>query len=63
MRQVKQKVFIPEQSVGHINILEIPDYVFEMACPVLNKAIHRALRDPEERKDYERWKAEREFPH
>ncbi len=61
MGQVKQKETMPEQSVGRIN-LEIPDYVFEMACSVLNKSIRYALRDPEKRKDYERWKAERESP-
>lgn len=43
----------------YIDVSKIPDYVFEMACPILNSAIHRALRDPEQRKDYERWKKER----
>lgn len=48
-----------EQSTVHIDISQIPDCVFEVACPILNSAIRRALRDPEKRKDYERWKAER----
>ena len=43
-----------------VDVKAIPDYVFEEACSILNTAIRRALRDPEKKKDYENWKAERE---
>lgn len=43
-----------------IDVKSIPDYVFEEACPILDAAIRRALRDPEKKKDYNNWKAERE---
>lgn len=49
----------PDQQTPYIDVSKIPDCVFEMACPILSSAIRRALRDPEQRKDYERWKAER----
>lgn len=43
----------------HIKPQDIPDYVYEMACPILDKMIRKILSDPKNREDYEQWKAQR----
>lgn len=47
------------QPPVRIDISAIPDSDFEVACAVLASSIRLALRNPEKRKDYERWRAER----
>lgn len=42
-----------------IDFSAIPDSDIQVGCAVLASSIRLALRDPEKRKDYERWKAER----
>ncbi len=49
----------PRQESVHIDVSSIPDSIIDAGCRVLNASIRRALRDPEKRKDFERWKAER----
>jgi len=50
---------IPGQEPVHIDFSLIPESVIEEGCAVLASSIRRALRDPEKRKECERWKAER----
>jgi hypothetical protein len=48
-----------EEETVHIDVKAIPDGIWDLGCSVLASSIRRALRDPEKRRDYERWKAER----
>lgn len=50
---------MPEQTV-HIDFSAIPDSDIQIGCAVLASSIRLALRDPEKRKAFERWKAEKE---
>lgn len=49
---------VPGQEPIHIDFSLIPESVIEVGCSVLASSIRRALRDPEKRKECERWKAE-----
>lgn len=49
----------PQQATVRIDFSAIPDSDIQVGCAVLASSIRLALRDPEKRKDYERWKAER----
>lgn len=49
----------PQQKTVRIDFSAIPGSDIQVGCAVLASSIRLALRDPEKRKDYESWKAER----
>lgn len=48
-----------ENAEIHINYDEIPDFEIEHMCRTVSAAVHRLLRDPKNREDFERWRKAR----